>query len=387
MSTVYLEGAFVPKAEARVSVDDRGFLLGDGVYEVIPFYEGVPVGMDRHMARLRRSLEGIRIGFDPTGLDETLRELVSVNGLDGAERSLVYAQITRGSAPRMHYFPAGGVQPTVYAYAAAWNRPADEVWERGFTAVTAPDRRWMRVDLKTICLLPNGLAWQDAREAGVDDAILVRDGVASGGPAGRHRMSWAARLAVLLLAACADSSDLPTVDDTDPAMQGAVLTYGTEEPSVFTATGANVEDDGDGEGENVAAELPGPPPLVIHGKTSEWQLKDGVVVFEGDVTAVRDTVTLTCDRLEVTYEGERVRDAVATGNVRVVRGERVARGKTATLTADDGRVVLEGDPRVEDGPNTMVGERIVLFLDDERLECARCRLEVKGEAIAPRSPP
>ena len=188
MSTVYLNGAFVPKAEATVSVDDRGFLLGDGVYEVVAFYEGVPLGMDRHMARFQRSLEALRIDFDLSGLDDRFRELVSGNELDGAETALVYAQVTRGAAPRTHYFPEGEVEPTVYAYAAAWSRPSPEAWDAGFTAITVPDRRWMRVDIKTICLLPNGMAWQDARDAGVDDAILVRDGVAI---EGTHQNFWA----------------------------------------------------------------------------------------------------------------------------------------------------------------------------------------------------
>ena len=187
MSTVYLDGKFIPKSEARVSVDDRGFLLGDGVYEVVSFYGGVPLCMDRHMARLKRSLEGLRIDLDPTGLDLKLRELVSVNDLDSAERSLVYVQITRGVAQRTHYFPPEPVEPTVYAYAAEWSRPPDELWQKGFTAVTVPDRRWLRVDLKTICLLPNALAYQDALEAGVDDAILVRDGVAI---EGAHQNFW-----------------------------------------------------------------------------------------------------------------------------------------------------------------------------------------------------
>jgi len=187
MSTVYLNGTFVPKSEAKVSVEDRGFLLGDGVYEVASFYEGVPLAMDRHMARLRRSLAELSIDFDTTGIDDMLVELVARNGLDTAERALVYLQVTRGAAPRTHYFPAGDIEPTVYAYAATWTRPADDVWERGFTAITVPDLRWMRVDIKTILLLPNGMAWQQAREAGVDDAILVRDGIAI---EGTHQNFW-----------------------------------------------------------------------------------------------------------------------------------------------------------------------------------------------------
>ncbi|HSH74788.1 MAG TPA: D-amino acid aminotransferase [Longimicrobiales bacterium] len=188
MSTVYLNGEFVPKDEAVISVDDRGFLLSDGVYEVIPYYEGVPLRVDRHLERLRRSLDAVRIEADASGLEEVLQSLVVRNGLVGAARSLVYLQVTRGVAPRTHWFPEKPVPPTVYAYAREWVRPPDEVWSRGFTAVTVPDRRWSRVDIKAIGLLPNVLAFQAARDAGEDDAILVRDGVAI---EGAHQNFWA----------------------------------------------------------------------------------------------------------------------------------------------------------------------------------------------------
>ncbi len=188
MSTVYLNGDFLPKEEAFISPDDRGFLLGDGLYEVTPFYEGVPFGFDEHLARLVRGLRWMRIDFDTSGLEAMHRELLARNGLDTAERALVYLQITRGAAPRTHYFPEGDVTPTVYAYAKAWSRPSDERWNRGFTAATVPDRRWSRVDIKSICLLPNAIGFQDAKERGADDAILVRDGVAI---EGAHQNFWA----------------------------------------------------------------------------------------------------------------------------------------------------------------------------------------------------
>jgi D-alanine transaminase len=188
MSTVYLDGRFVPKSEAAVSVEDRGFLLGDGVYEVVPFYEGVPFYMDRHLARLRYSLGEVRIDFDAASVAEIARQLVTTNDLDGADRSIVYVQVTRGVAPRTHYFPEKPVPPTVFGYAKEWTRPADDVWGRGFTAITVPDRRWTRVDIKTIQLLPNALAFQAARDVGADDAILVRDGVAI---EGAHQNFWA----------------------------------------------------------------------------------------------------------------------------------------------------------------------------------------------------
>lgn len=188
MSTVFLNGAYLPKSEATISVDDRGFLLGDGIYEVTPFYRGVPFGLDGHLSRLRRGLEWMRIdGVDVDALVDMHHQLIAKNELEGADRSLVYMQITRGAAPRTHYFPETTVTPTVYAYAKAWSRPAEEIWGRGFTAKTVPDRRWSRVDIKTICLLPNAIAFQDAKEAGADDAILVRDGIAL---EGAHQNFW-----------------------------------------------------------------------------------------------------------------------------------------------------------------------------------------------------
>lgn len=188
MSTVYLNGQYLPKEEAKISVDDRGFLLSDGVYEVTCFYEGVPFYQDRHLQRLERGLDFMRIPFDARVMDEVSRQLIARNGLEGATTSLVYLQITRGAAPRVHYFPKEPVEPTVYAFAKAWDRPSRERWDQGFSAQTVTDRRWGRVDIKTICLLPNVLAFQAALDAGADDAILVKDGVAL---EGAHQNFWA----------------------------------------------------------------------------------------------------------------------------------------------------------------------------------------------------
>lgn len=187
MSTVYLNGEYIPKEDAWISPDDRGFLLGDGVYEVTPFYEGVPFGLDGHMARLRKGLAWMRIDYDVDQLEEIHRRLVAENGLESEVTSLVYLQITRGVAPRTHYFPKEPVPPTVYLYAKAWSRPSEERWNQGFRAVTVPDRRWARVDVKTINLLPNAFAYQQALDAGADDAILTRDGVAM---EGAHQNFW-----------------------------------------------------------------------------------------------------------------------------------------------------------------------------------------------------
>lgn len=177
-SVVYLNGEYPAKGEAVVSVEDRGFLLADGVYEVTPAYRGRLYRLEEHMERLRRGLEALRIRLDVGSLGEVHRRLLRENDLLETPAAKVYVQVTRGAAPRAHAFPDPPPEPTVYAYAEAWSPPPPEAWERGFAAATVPDRRWSRVDLKTIALLPNVLAQQAARDRGADEAIFVRDGVA-----------------------------------------------------------------------------------------------------------------------------------------------------------------------------------------------------------------
>jgi D-alanine transaminase len=181
MSTVYLNGEFLPEEEARISANDRGFLLADGLYEVTPVYRGKLFLADRHIARLDRGLSELRIDFDTAAVEGIKRTLVQENRLEGAETALVYLQVTRGVAPRTHAFPKDPVPPTVYAFARAWQRPSRERWEQGFRAITVPDDRWMRVDIKTIQLLPNALAMQAAAEADAQNVVFVRDGVVTEG--------------------------------------------------------------------------------------------------------------------------------------------------------------------------------------------------------------
>lgn len=178
MSVVYLNGTFVPDDEAKVSVNDRGFLFGDGVYEVSPAYRGTFFRLDEHFKRMTAGLAALRIDFDPESLRAMHTGLLEHNNLADAEVSYVYVQVTRGVAPRSHAFPADPVEPTVYGFTNRFRRPARDVWERGFDAVTVPDRRWSRLDIKSIALLPNVLAQQAAVDAGAKDAIFVRDGVA-----------------------------------------------------------------------------------------------------------------------------------------------------------------------------------------------------------------
>ena len=178
MSIVYLNGEYLPATEARVSVNDRGFLFSDGVYEVTPAYRGHLFRMERHLARIRRGLGELRIDFDPAGLTRVHERLLAENKLAEREIAYVYVQVTRGVAPRAHAFPSADVPPTVYAFAREHVRPTRPVWEEGFAAVTVPDRRWARVDIKTIGLLANVLAQQAAVEAGATDALFVKDGIA-----------------------------------------------------------------------------------------------------------------------------------------------------------------------------------------------------------------
>lgn len=178
MRPVWLGGEFVDPEEARISVLDRGFLFADGVYEVTPFYRGRPFRMEAHLSRLQRGLCALGIELDVPPLAGAMQELLERSELDREEVATVYLQVTRGVAPRSHAFPDPPVEPTVVAWASPFRRPDPSEWEAGFDAVAVPDRRWSRADIKSIQLLPNVLAQEEARKAGARDALLVRDGLA-----------------------------------------------------------------------------------------------------------------------------------------------------------------------------------------------------------------
>src|SRR3989454_5142405 len=164
---VYLNGEYLEQARAAVSVDDRGFLFGDGVYEVTRARNGRVFEAGRHLRRLERGLEALGIappaGFEPGGgaLLEIADRLLRDNGLTNGD-ALVYLQITRGAAERTHHFPPAGTPRTVFLQANRLAAP-DDVRERGAAVITTPDLRWERCDLKTVQLLPNVLAKQQAR--------------------------------------------------------------------------------------------------------------------------------------------------------------------------------------------------------------------------------
>ena len=175
-AVVYFDGRYVLKNEVVVSPDDRGFLLGDGIYEVAAAYDGKFVALDRHMDRLRGSLRESRIGdsvADP--LESVFTGLLERNGFAESGKAMVYLQVTRGVAPRTHAFPKKPVRPTVYAYAAPFPDMGDLA--AGVGAITRPDLRWSRCDIKSISLMANVLANQEAKETGAFEAILIRDGI------------------------------------------------------------------------------------------------------------------------------------------------------------------------------------------------------------------
>jgi D-alanine transaminase len=174
--TVYLNGAFLPKAEARISPDDRGFVFADGVYEVLRSYGGTFFGEEPHLRRLRDGLRALEIGgVDAGSLGDVARDLLERNDLQDQDAT-VYVQVTRGAAPRVHAFPDPTPPPTVYVAANTFVAKHDP--DRGVRVITTPDIRWARCDIKSVSLLPNCLASQRAAAAGAQEAIFVRDRVA-----------------------------------------------------------------------------------------------------------------------------------------------------------------------------------------------------------------
>jgi D-alanine transaminase len=178
--TVYFNGEFVDKDDVSISPDDRGFVFGDGVYEVMRADRGRFFRMDAHVRRLRRSLREIRLdGVDLEALRGAVEQLLPRNGLDD-RRAKVYLQITRGAAPRRHAFPPPSTEPTVYARASV-NEPPTEKWEQGVKVILRPDQRWARCDIKSLNYLPNVLANQAAMEADAYEAVFVREGFVTEG--------------------------------------------------------------------------------------------------------------------------------------------------------------------------------------------------------------
>lgn len=180
----YVNGRYVNHGEAGVHIEDRGYQFADGVYEVCEVRHGVIVDLTRHLDRLDRSLSEIRINppMARAALTHVIREVLRRNRV---RNGLFYLQVTRGAARRDHVFPAAGTSSTLVVTAKSTSPEVIAAKNAsGIKAITLPDNRWERVDIKTVGLLPNVLARQQAKEAGAQEAIYVdRDGMVTEGAA------------------------------------------------------------------------------------------------------------------------------------------------------------------------------------------------------------
>jgi D-alanine transaminase len=178
----YVNGRYLPHEQASVHIEDRGYQLADGVYEVCIVREGRLIDEERHLRRLARSLDELQIRWPMhrSALAIVMREVVRRNRVrDG----MVYVQVTRGVAPRNHPFPPASVRPSLVVTARSTDIAAGEKSaSEGIAVITTPDTRWERVDIKSVSLLPNVLAKQKAKEAGAIEAWFVdRDGLITEG--------------------------------------------------------------------------------------------------------------------------------------------------------------------------------------------------------------
>jgi D-alanine transaminase len=178
---IYLNGEFMPIEQARIPVLDRGFIFGDGVYEVIPVYSRHPFRLAEHLRRLQDSLNSIKLvnPHDDQTWMRLIRRLVELN--EPEDQSL-YLHITRGPAKRDHAFPKD-IVPTVFLMSNPLSTPPAQQVRDGVCAISAMDNRWLRCDIKAIALLPNVLLRQEAVEAGCVEAVLLRGGFMTEGAA------------------------------------------------------------------------------------------------------------------------------------------------------------------------------------------------------------
>jgi D-alanine transaminase len=180
--SVYLNGQFLPAEQAKISVLDRGFIFGDGVYEVWRVVEGKLFEHSRHERRLKRGLRSLEIHVpdqDVEALAGVAERLLRENDMTHGEGTF-YVEITRGAAPRTHAYPPASTPATVFAMVSRFEVP-HALREAGAKGVTAPDVRWLRCDIKTVQLLPNCMAKQKAQSSGALEAIFIRDGIVTEG--------------------------------------------------------------------------------------------------------------------------------------------------------------------------------------------------------------
>ena len=171
---VYLNGEFMPLEDARIPVLDRGFIFGDGVYEVVPVYSRHPFRLAEHLRRLQHSLDGIRLR-NPLNDDEWTKLIHDIVARNSGDDQAVYWQVTRGAAKRAHEFPLS-VKPTVFMMSNAMTTPPREQVENGVPCITMSDFRWLKCDIKSVSLLGNCLAKQLAVDADALEVVMFRDG-------------------------------------------------------------------------------------------------------------------------------------------------------------------------------------------------------------------
>ncbi|MBK6617600.1 MAG: D-amino acid aminotransferase [Nitrosomonas sp.] len=242
---IYLNGKFLPIEQAYVPVLDRGFIFGDGIYEVIPVYSRLPFRLDEHLTRLQHSLDGIRL-TNPYTISHWRNLIESLIAQNEGEDQYLYLHITRGVAKRDHAFPAG-VESTVFMMSTPLAIPSQELLTTGVAAITAQDNRWGRCDIKAISLLPNVLLRQLAVDARTMETILLRDGLLTEGAASNifivrnhillappkdHRMLPGITYDLVLEMAAANAIDHEVRDITEHELRTAqeiMLTSSTKE--------------------------------------------------------------------------------------------------------------------------------------------------------------
>lgn len=225
---VYLNGEYLPLAQARIPVLDRGFLFGDGVYEVIPVYGGRPFRLEEHLQRLDNSLAEIHMR--PPHTRDQWHDILQRLVLPGPADQSIYLQVTRGAAAGRDHAVPKDIPPTVFAMCNPIPEPDPALFERGIAAVTREDIRWERCDIKAITLLAAVLLREQAKDEGAMEAILIRNGLAMEGaasnlfvvhrgvlvtpPKGRHLLPGITRDLVLEIAR---ESSIPYREDDIPA--------------------------------------------------------------------------------------------------------------------------------------------------------------------------
>jgi D-alanine transaminase len=202
---VWINGTVSPLDGATVALEDRGFVFGDGVYEVVRTYGGRPFAMAAHMNRFTRSAAGIELQL-PLPMEAIANIALDLHQRTRFPETLLYFQLTRGAAPRYHPFPEN-TPPTLVIWAQPLREVPDALREAGVKAITHPDERWARCDLKTICLLPNVLAKEHAKRQDAYEAILLRDGLVTEGSSSNMILVKGGRL----VTAMADHRILPGI--------------------------------------------------------------------------------------------------------------------------------------------------------------------------------